>query len=137
MAGQLPATHRKAAGQARTQLVSTTGQPLGPRYTLPEGYLLSRGVGSYLLLAQNLSKNRFALWDPRTGRVVRRFANVIAAGPWQIAWTAGCRGCRVQVQSVSTGQTVSTPIPGRQPSALTAAISDDGKLLDVQPPAES
>ena len=41
-------TYRSAT--ARAQLVSTAGRPLGPQYTLPAGYFLSRGVGSYLLL---------------------------------------------------------------------------------------
>jgi len=66
--------------------------------------------------------------------VVRRFGNVIAAGPEQIAWSVGCRGCRVQVLNVPTGKTLTTPIPGRQPANLTTAISDDGTLLAVQPP---
>lgn len=133
LVNQPPAT-AKNAGSARAQLVSTAGRPLGPRYTLPAGYLLRRGVGSYLLLFQATSNNRFLLWDPRTGRVVRRFGNVIAAGPEQIAWSAGCRGCRVQVLNVPTGKTLTTPIPGGQPANLTTAISDDGTLLAVQPP---
>ncbi len=139
--GVVPASRTGAAwlltyrsGTARAQLVSTTGRPLGPPYTLPAGYFLSRGVGSYLLLFQSFNQNRFALWDPRTGRVVRRFGNVIAAGPGQIAWSAGCRRCRVQVLNVPTGKTVTTPIPGGQPANLTTAISDDGQLLAVQPP---
>jgi hypothetical protein len=127
-------TYPAGAKSVRAQLVSTTGRPLGPRYTLPAGYLLRRGVGSYLLLFQATNNNRFLLWDPRTGRVVRRFGSVIAAGPEQIAWTAGCRGCRVRVLNVPTGNTVTTPIPGGQPANLTTAISDDGTLLAVQPP---
>jgi hypothetical protein len=128
---QPPATAENA-GSARAQLITTAGRPLGPRYTLPAGYLVSRGVGSYLLLST--TQNRFSLWDPRTGRVVRRFDNVIAAGPEQIAWSQACRTCRVQVLNLSTGKTVTTPIPGGQPSMLTTAISDDGTLLAVQLP---
>jgi hypothetical protein len=120
------------AGYGRAQLVSTAGRPLGPRYTLPAGYTLSRGVGRYLLLSTY--QNRFALWDPRTRRVIRRFGNVIAAGPEQIAWTAGCRACRVQVLNLSTGKTLTTPVPGGQPATLTAAITDDGQLIAVQRP---
>lgn len=135
LVNQPPAT-AKNAGSARAQLVSTAGRPLGPRYTLPAGYLLRRGVGSYLLLFQATSNNRFLLWDPRTGRAVRRFGNVIAAGPEQIAWSAGCRGCRVQVLNVATGKRLTTPVPGGQPANLTTAISDDGTLLAVQPPGE-
>jgi len=90
---------------ARVQLVSTTGQPLGPRYRLPAGYLLSRGVGNYLLLNSVRTGPPYVseLWDPRTGQVVRRVDNVFAAGPDQIAWSPGCRGCRAQVLNVATG----------------------------------
>jgi RNA polymerase sigma-70 factor (sigma-E family) len=120
------------AGHGRAQLVSTAGRPLSPRYTLPAGYQLSRGVGRYLLLSTD--QNRFVLWDPRTGRVVRRFGTVIAAGPGQIAWTAGCRACRVQVLNLSTGKTMTTPVPGEQPATLTTAVSDDGQLIAMQRP---
>jgi len=84
------------------------------------------------------------LWDPRTGRVLRYFDNVIATGPEQIAWSPDCRGCRVQILNLSTGTTVTTPIPGRNPNALSAtfnnaalnaAFSDDGRLLAVQQPS--
>lgn len=129
-----PPSTGKRGGSARTQLVSTAGRPLGPRYTLPAGYLLSRGVGRYLLLARITQQTRFELWDPRTGRVVRRFGNVIAAGPEQIAWSPGCQGCRVQVLNMPTGKTVTAPIPGGQPAALNATISDDGQLLAMQLP---
>jgi len=35
---------------------------------------------------------------------------------------------------VPAGTTVATPIPGRNPAALAAAFSDDGRLLAVQAP---
>lgn len=129
-----PPSIAKPGGSARAQLVSTAGRLLGPRYTLPAGYLLSRGVGRYLLLTQSIYQNRFELWDPRTGRVARRFDNVIAAGPEQIAWSPGCRGCRVQVLNVPTGKTVTAPVHVGQPAALNATISDDGQLLAMQLP---
>jgi hypothetical protein len=129
------ATTKIITGSSRAQLVSTSGQTLSPRYRLPADYLLGSGVGNYLLLLNNKDNNLTMLWDPRTGRVVRRFDNVIATGPEQIAWSAGCRACRVQVLNVSTGKTVTTGIPGSQPAALNATMSDDGTLLAVQLPS--
>jgi hypothetical protein len=118
---------------ARVQLVSTTGQPLGLRYRLPAGYLLSRGVGNYLLLRSVRARPPYVseLWDPRTGQVVRRFDNVFATGPGQIAWSPGCRGCHAQVLNVSTGKSVTIPVHGGP--QLSGIFSDDGRLLAMQP----
>ena len=118
---------------ARIQLVSTTGQPLSPRYRLPAAYLVvGGGVGNYLLLTPVRSRPPYAseLWDPRTGQVVRRVDNPFAAGPGQIAWSPGCRGCHAQVLNVSTGKSVAIPIHGGQ---LSGFFSDDGRLLAMQP----
>jgi hypothetical protein len=131
-----PHASAKLTGSAAAQLVSTTGQPLGPRYQLPADYSLGRGVGSYLQLYNNQQQNLYMLWDPRTGRVLRHFDNVITNGPEQIAWSPGCRSCRVQILDVSTGTAVTTPIPGRNPASLAAAFSDDGRLLAVQQPGQ-
>jgi hypothetical protein len=119
---------------ARIQLVSTTGQPLSPRYRLPAAYLLASGVGNYLLLSPVRSRPPYVseLWDPRTGQVVRRVDNVIAVGPGQIAWSPGCRGCHAQVLNVSTGKSVTLPIHGGP--QLSGLFSDDGRLLAVQLP---
>jgi hypothetical protein len=129
-----PSATAKLSGSGYAQLVSTTGRPLGPRYRLPADYLLGSGVGSYLLLNIYQQNNLAILWDPRTGRVLRHVGNVIATGPEQIAWSPGCRACRVQILNVTTGTTVTTPIPGRNPASLNAAFSDDGSLLAVQQP---
>lgn len=37
---------------------------------------------------------------------------------------------------MSTGKTVTTPIPGDEPGSLSAALSDDGRLLAVQVPGQ-
>jgi hypothetical protein len=129
------ATTSVLTGSATAQLVSTTGQPLGPRYRLPADYLLGSGVGSYLLLVSEAQQNLSILWDPRTGRVLRHFDNAIAAGPEQIAWSSGCRSCQVQILNVSTGQNATTPIPGGDPASLNGTFSDDGRLLAVQLPS--
>jgi len=133
------ATYRSAteklSGSWHAQLVSTTGRPLGPRYRPPRDYLLGSGVGSYLLLVNDNQQNLSILWDPATGRVLRHFANVIATGPGQIAWSPGCYGCRVQIMTVPAGTTMTAPVPG-DPTAVKAAFSDDGRLLAVQLPGQ-
>src|SRR5215472_16116801 len=117
------------------QLVSSAGSPLGPRYQLPANYLMGRGVANYLLLDVNTNQSRFALWDPRTSRVLGYFNHVVAQGPEQIVWSRGCESCQLQVTNVPSGKTFTTPIPGRQPDALNATLSDDGRLLAVQLPS--
>lgn len=67
--------------------------------------------------------------------MIRRLDDVAAAGPDQIAWSPDCRRCRMQILTVSTGTTVTTPIPGGQPSGLDGTFSDDGKLLAVTLPS--
>ena len=130
-----PSATASITGSATAQLVSTTGRPLGPRYRLPADYLLGSGVGSDLLLVNGTQQNLSILWDPRTGRVLRHFDNAIAAGPEQIAWSSGCKSCRVQILNVSNGQNATTPIPGGDPAALNGTFSDDGRLLAVQLPS--
>lgn len=103
---------------------------------MPANYLMGRGVGSYLLLVFNDVQTHFELWDPATGRVLGHFDNVVAQGPEQIAWTKGCRRCHLEITNVSTGKTVTTPIPGDEPGSLSAALSDDGRLLAVQVPGQ-
>ena len=128
-----------ATASAYVQLFSTTGSALGPRYRLPAGDILDRGVGGYLLLNRLLEKNSpdkppyvSVLWDPRSNRVASRVTDVIAAGPGQIAWSPDCRGCRVRLLNVLTGTSVTTPIAAGQPGGLTGKFTDDGTLLAVQ-----
>jgi len=130
-----PSATASLAGSATAQLVSTTGRALGPRYRLPAGYALGFGGGNDLLLVNGANQNLAILWDPRTGRVLRHFDNVIGSSPEQIAWSAGCPSCRVQILNVSTGQTATTPIPGGDPASLNVGFSDDGRLLAVQLPS--
>jgi hypothetical protein len=118
---------------ASAQLVSTAGKPIGPRYSLPAGYLIERAVGRYLLLAamNQPGTPTYQLWDPRTRRVVRGFDNVIAAGPDQIAWSQACVSCPVHVLTVSTGTSATIPVaPGTW--AYNGTFSSDGRLLAVQ-----
>jgi hypothetical protein len=133
-----PRSSASLFGSSYAQLVNTAGQPLGPRYRLPANYLMGRGAGRYLLLDLDLfsDQTQFELWDPVTGRVLDHFANVVAQGPEQVVWTRGCPRCRVEITNVSTGKTVTTSIPGGQPANLSAALTDDGRLLAVQLPGQ-
>jgi hypothetical protein len=119
---------------ARAQLVSTSGQPLGPLYHLPAGYLIDRGVGNYLLLTRQTRPYGYALWNPRTRQVVRRLDNVVAASGEQIAWIPACAGCHMQLLNASTGASVTTPVPGFATWNYNGVFSDDGRLLAVQLP---
>jgi len=77
--------------------VTSSGRRLGPPVRLQAGYGIQQAVGGDLLLApdsEGPGPVTFKLWDPRTRRVVRTFANVIAASPTQVAWGI-CDGCAV------------------------------------------
>jgi hypothetical protein len=131
-------TRNTGTTPASAQLVTTAGRPLGPRYRLPVGYLLDRGVGGYLLLYPTRSAKPpdvYELWDPSTGKVVRHLDNVAGASADQIAFSPACRDCRMQILTVSTGKTVATPIAGYQPSGLFGTFTDDGRLLAVMLPS--
>jgi hypothetical protein len=135
-----PRSSTSLFGSSFAQLVNTVGQPLGPRYRLPANYLMGRGVGKYLLLDLNTDESQFELWDPATGQVLGHFSNVVAQGPEQVVWTKGCQRCPLEITNVSTGKPVTTSIPGMgsdqpgKPGNLSAAVSDDGRLLAVQVP---
>jgi hypothetical protein len=133
-----------ATTSAAVQLVSSAGQPLSPKYELPAGYLVQGGVGRYLLLYQwpdvNPSKLPtkypppvYGLWNPSTGRIVRRLNDVLVAGPDQIVMSPECRGCKLQILDVATGKTVTAPITGAQAAGMRWAMSDDGSLLATLP----
>jgi hypothetical protein len=131
-----PGTRNGYTTPPTAQLVSTAGSPEGPLYRLPAGYLIDRAVGSYLLLEPYTAKTPtppyvYELWDPLTGKVIHRLDNVAAAAPEEIAWRPNCRGCHLRILNVSTGKTVTTPIPGGQPLGLFGTFTDDGKLLAV------
>ena len=87
-------------------------------------------AAQYLLLSRH--DGAHVLWNPRTGRTIRQFADVIGAGPNQVVWTQGCRSCRLQILNLTTGDTVTTRIPGSQVATPQPALSDDGKLMAVR-----
>jgi hypothetical protein len=129
-----PAILSGHTGPDTAQLVTTAGRLVGPQYRLPAGYGIDRGVGSYLLLQPATPPPPpyvYELWNPRTGKVIRRLDNVAAAASEEIAWSPGCRGCHLQILDIATDKTVTTPIPGGQPSGLGGTFTDDGRLLAV------
>ena len=119
-----------AVGDA--QEISVTGATLGPRLTLPAGYVIDQGTRAGLLLVQEVPSSSsvgYELWDPGTRRVTRSFVNLIAASPAEIAWMPGCTaGCRVHVLDLSAGRAQEISLPGRSKS-YQGAFSPDGHLL--------
>jgi hypothetical protein len=124
---------RTAAGLA--QEVSLAGRPIGPRLSLPAGYLIVQGTDRGLLLApvaQDSGTMPDTLWDPARPQSSRAWAGVIAASVTEIAWAPPCGArCRVQVLNLVTGRQVSVQLPAAS-SVSNAAFSPDGSLLAVQ-----
>jgi hypothetical protein len=102
-----------ATAPVTAQQVTDTGQRVGRPVRLPAGYVIDQGVGSNLLLtpvSQGPGTVIDNLWNPGTGRVVRTFDGVVAAGPAMIAWGI-CGGCSVHVLDVATGSSFTVPVP--------------------------
>ena len=122
-----------AAGTARE--VSVTGTALGPRLTLPAGYVIDQATNRGLLLApvaQRPGSTAYELWDPATARAGRTFGGVVAASPDEVAWTPGCAPvCRVQVLDLVTGRQTTVELP-EAGSPANAAFSPDGDFLAVE-----
>jgi hypothetical protein len=115
--------------------VSIAGRQLGPRFTLPVGYLIVQGTESGLLLApitQQPGTTADELWNPASARSVRSFNEVIAASSTQIAWASPCTGrCVVQVLNLDTGRQVPVELPAAS-SVTSAAFSSDGGFLALE-----
>ncbi len=114
------------------QQVTDTGQRVGRPVRLPAGYVIDQGVGSDLLLtpvSQGPGSVIDNLWNPGTGRVVRTFAGVIAAGPTRIAWGI-CGGCSVHVLDVTTGTSFTVAVP-KASWAYNGIFSAGERLLAV------
>jgi hypothetical protein len=121
-------------GSARE--VSATGKPLGPRVTLPTGFVIDEGTNRGLLLVPappaHTATPVYELWNPVTSRMVRRFGAVLAAGASRIAWTSGCAAqCLVQVLDLATGRMTRIVLPAGS-SAARGAFSPDGRLLALE-----
>lgn len=124
-----------SATAGTAQEFSVSGAALGPRRRLPPGYVIDQGTAAGLLLVpENASREalRYQLWEPSTGRVSRRFKNVIAVAPEEIAWIPDCRAhCRVHLLDLAGGPGRVIPLAGRSQSYV-GAFSPDGSLLALQ-----
>jgi hypothetical protein len=120
------------------QQVDLTGRPHTPRYLVPDGYAAMQGVGGGLLLLvlagpAPVDTSRFALWNPRGGRVLRRFDRVLAATATTIAWVAGTcspKPCPVHLSDLASGSDIQLTAPPGM-SAYTGAFRPDGRYLAV------
>jgi hypothetical protein len=118
------------------QQVDGTGHPHTPRYLVPAGYAAWQGVGGELLLLIRTGQgsadpSRFALWDPRSGRLLRRFDRVLAASGSTIAWAAAACGpepCPVHLSDLVGGTDLRVAVPWRA-GANRGAFSPDGRYL--------
>jgi hypothetical protein len=123
------------ATEGTAQEFSVSGAALGPRYTLPRGYVIDQGTAAGLLLVPELARAgvvRYQLWQPGTRRVSRSFPNVIAASPGEIAWMPACtERCAVHVLNLEGGPGRVIPLPERS-RAYQGAFSPDGRLLALQ-----
>jgi hypothetical protein len=114
--------------------VSATGDPLGPRLTLPAGFVIDEATDQGLLLTPAVPAGAapmYELWNPATARVVRRFGTVLAASASRIAWTGCAARCLVHVLELATGRTTHIELPSDS-SAARGAFSPDGRFLAVE-----
>src|SRR5215213_2361177 len=120
------------------QQVDRSGHPYTPRYLVPGGYAAWQGVGGGLLLLIRTGQgpanpSRGALWNPRSGRMLRRYDRVLAASGTTIAWVAAaCRPkpCLVHLSDLAAGTDLQVAIPRRAwPNG--GAFSPDGRYVAV------
>lgn len=120
------------------QQADFAGHPHTPRYLVPDGYAARQGVGGGLLLLAltgpaPADSSRFALWNPHSGRVLRRFDRVLAATANTVAWVAAACGpkrCPVHLSDLASRTDTQVAAP-RGMWANTGAFSPDGRYLAV------
>jgi hypothetical protein len=135
--GQPDPTSGQLTPQA-IQQVDRTGHPHSPRYLVPAGYAAWQGVGGRLLLLiltgqGSADTSQFALWNPRSGQMLRRYDRVLAASETTIAWVAaacGPKSCPVHLSDLAAGTDIQLAVPWRA-RANSGAFSPDGRHLAV------
>jgi hypothetical protein len=135
--GQPDPTSGQLTPQA-IQQVDRTGHPHSPRYLVPAGYAAWQGVGGGLLLLiltgqGSADTSQFALWDPGSGQMLRRYDRVLAASGTTIAWVAAACGpkpCPVHLSDLAAGTDIQVAVPWRA-RANSGAFSPDGRHLAV------
>jgi hypothetical protein len=134
--GQPDPTSNQLPPQA-IQQVDRTGHPHTPRYRVPAGYAAWQDVGGGLLLLIRTGQgpanpSRGALWNPDSGRMLRRYDRVLAASGTTIAWVAAaCRPtpCPVHLSDLAAGTDVQVAVP--HAGATSGAFSPDGRYVAV------
>lgn len=129
-------SYPSADATARTaREVSLAGKPLGPRVTLPPGYMIDRATERGLLLAPVIRQpgtQVYKLWNPADPRTARAFEEVIAASPAEIAWTPPCAATsQVRLLNLATGRQATVGLPAGT-AAAGASFSPSGDLLALQ-----
>jgi hypothetical protein len=135
--GQPDPTSNQPPPQA-IQQVDLTGRPHSARYRVPAGYAAWQGVGGGLVLLIRTGQgpadtSRFALWNPGSGRMLRRFDRVLAASGTTIAWVAtacGPKPCPVHLSDLGAGTDIQVAVPQRA-RANSGAFSPDGRYVAV------
>lgn len=132
-------TYAPGSGRGRTrgvaQLYNGSGARIGAPVTLPAGYGITQGTRRGLLLVSlNLTGqgNADKLWNPATGKVLRRFDGVVAVNATAVAYTPPCaQTCPVHVFNVTSGRQVTVKM--RPTDSVTAGVfSPDGRFLALQ-----
>jgi hypothetical protein len=127
-----PPTADPGAAARTAREVSPAGRPLGPPVSLPTGSVIYQATDRGLLLApfsQQPGPPAYKLWNPADPHTSRRFDDVVAAGPAEIAWTPACTAtCAVQVLDLDTGRQTVVELPSGS-FAAGAAFSPSGGLL--------
>ena len=119
------------------QQVDLSGHPHSPRYRVPAGYAAWQDVGGGLLLLIRTGQgpanpSRGALWNPRSGRMLRRYGRVLAASGTTIAWVAapcGPKPCPVHLSDLAAGTDLQVAVPHAR--ATSGAFSPDGRYVAV------
>ena len=120
------------------QQVDRTGHPHSPRYRVPDGYAAWQGAGGGLVLLIRpgpgpADPGRGALWNPDSGRILRRYDRVLAASGTTIAWAATACGpnpCPVHLSDLAAGTDLQVAVPWpAQPAS--GAFSPDGRHVAV------
>jgi hypothetical protein len=120
------------------QQVDRTGHPHTPRYRVPAGYAAWQDVGggSVLLIRTgqgSAGPGRNALWNPRSGQILRRYDRVLAASGTTIAWvTAACgpNPCPVHLSDLAAGTDLQVAVPWLA-RATRGTFSPDGRYVAV------
>jgi hypothetical protein len=132
-------TYARGSGPGRTagaaQQYNGSGARIGVPVTLPAGYAITQGTRRGLLLA-SLSLvgqgNAVRLWNPSTGKVLRRFGGVVAVSATAVAYAPPCaRTCPVHVFNVTSGRQVTVKMRPTD-SVSSGVFSPDGRFLALQ-----